>query len=320
MSFSNLFKEFKSTSTWLQFPFRSMGGSAGEGGVSIGGSSGSSQKSGRWTFLSLNLKEILSKYLLENYAYLKNIKLCANILVKGVFTSDQEYCPLQGTSQHFRAVPREMNLPVPKGADFLDVYDYICFPCEEKKLAILNDHRRQLKGAKSAEVVLISSPQGEGTRYAGQVPMTEVRPGKSPRGRHGRKKGEEGEGETKVSYSVIRNAVCSTSHVTGMGGLADHMIGANTGASCIAGGGGREGSDGPGAKSVGESSEGREGSVHVYAQPGTEVTLHRGGDPSLEQRIRLRQTQPSVSLPYSRVIRRISPISAYPLLGGGFCS
>ena len=25
-------------------------------------------------------------------------------------------------------------------------------------------------------------------------------------------------------------------------------------------------------------------------------------------------------LPYSRVIRRISPISAYPLLGGGFCS
>ena len=25
-------------------------------------------------------------------------------------------------------------------------------------------------------------------------------------------------------------------------------------------------------------------------------------------------------IPYSRVIRRISPISAYPLLGGGFCS
>ena len=25
-------------------------------------------------------------------------------------------------------------------------------------------------------------------------------------------------------------------------------------------------------------------------------------------------------VPYSRVIRRISPISAYPLLGGGFCS
>ena len=26
------------------------------------------------------------------------------------------------------------------------------------------------------------------------------------------------------------------------------------------------------------------------------------------------------AIPYSRVIRRISPISAYPLLGGGFCS
>ena len=28
----------------------------------------------------------------------------------------------------------------------------------------------------------------------------------------------------------------------------------------------------------------------------------------------------SITVPYSRVIRRISPISAYPLLGGGFCS
>ena len=27
-----------------------------------------------------------------------------------------------------------------------------------------------------------------------------------------------------------------------------------------------------------------------------------------------------IQVPYSRVIRRISPISAYPLLGGGFCS
>ena len=29
---------------------------------------------------------------------------------------------------------------------------------------------------------------------------------------------------------------------------------------------------------------------------------------------------PYLRIPYSRVIRRISPISAYPLLGGGFCS
>ena len=27
-----------------------------------------------------------------------------------------------------------------------------------------------------------------------------------------------------------------------------------------------------------------------------------------------------LAIPYSRVIRRISPISAYPLLSGGFCS
>lgn len=290
VSFSNLFKEFKSTSTWLQFPFKSAAENRGEGGVSIGGAD-STHKSGRWTFLSLNLKEILSKYLLSNHAYLKNIKLCASILVKGVFTSDQEYSPLQDTTHYLRQLPRDMSMPVPKDTDFLDVYDYICFPCEGKKLAMLKEHRRQLKGAKSAEVVLVSGPQGEGTRYAGQVPMAEVRLAKQP-GKQG------GDGETQVLYSVIRDAECRSGepggvagHMTGSGGLADHMIEAD---------GEEEGGDMEElcddlGKSVKDSSVRREGSVHVYTQPGAEVTIHRGSDPRLDRKIKFEKSQPTVS-------------------------
>lgn len=83
------------------------------------------------------MKEILSKYLSSTYYYLKNIKLCANILVKNVFTSDIEYSPLEHADVrgggYYQPPPREMCLPLPKGSDFLDVYDYVCFPYEEKR-------------------------------------------------------------------------------------------------------------------------------------------------------------------------------------------
>lgn len=297
VSFSNLFKEFKSTSTWLQFPFKNtmVGGSGDGGGGVTNGETGPTQKSSRWTFLALNLKEILSKYLFSNFAYLKNIKLCANVLVKGVFTSDQEYCPLQGTSQYLRPLPREMNMPLPKGTDFFDIYDYVCFPCEDKKLAILSERgRQQLKGSKVADVILVSSPQGEGTRYAGQVPMMEVG---LPKRRPGESGGGGGDGETRVTYSVVRDAECRTAgHVTGSAELADHMIDEKGMASVRdLGGTGEELGEEPGRSAEG-SEEGRESSVHLYARPGTEVTIHRGSDPKLDRTVRVRRPKPTVSV------------------------
>lgn len=341
ISFSNLFKQFKSTSTWLQFPFKSDAGLAreeeggGGGGVN---DEGLGRKSSRWTFLSLNLKETLSKYLFSNYSYLKNIKLCASVLVKGVFTSDIEYSPLAGgdtgNSQYFRQLPREMLLPVGKGEEFLDMYDYICFPYEGQKLTILKKHREQLKGAKSAaggEVVMMTCPQGEGTKYVGHHVT-------SRSGGDGRLRKRESGHATKVLYNVIRDMDAGAGRTAGDGGvggghvtsggnvLANHMIqGAEeeqegvvatrtrrdpgVDKSCDIADKSRDRADKLRGELEGAGME-REGSVHVYAQEGTEVTIHRGNDPLLDRKITLppQGTYPTVSWPFSFSLDVLQPI------------
>lgn len=305
ISFSNLFKEFKSTSTWLQFPFKTGSGDAGEGSMN----NGCLDSTARWTFLSLNLREILSKYLFSNYSHLKNIKLCANVLVKNIFTSNLEYSPLVSglnKSHYLDQVPREMALPLAKGMEFLDVYDYVCFPCEEKKLAVLNEHRRQLKGMRS-EVVIVSGPKGEGTGYTSHVTKVDSEPatlGKSGTGG--------GDHVTKVNYLVVQDAGRSVSHVTSDSGkLADHMIGGGggpekeggtkspvkcwrTGKSGVVDVKFVEGVSRGRSGSEGGDSEGMDG-VHVYAADGTEVTIHRDSDPKLQEKITLKSSRPTVS-------------------------
>uniref|UniRef100_I3KVN4 WD repeat domain 90 n=1 Tax=Oreochromis niloticus TaxID=8128 RepID=I3KVN4_ORENI len=140
ISFSNMFKEFKSTATWLQFPFlcgaakdsvyENTAKSARRGLV------GPAPTSVRWTCLMLDLQLTLSDYLSRSYSHLKNIKLCANMTVKNMFTSDLLLDPgevsfsqakLMGltSSQGTGAIPREMSFPVPKGGSWHDLYDYI---------------------------------------------------------------------------------------------------------------------------------------------------------------------------------------------------
>ncbi|XP_026171981.1 WD repeat-containing protein 90 isoform X2 [Mastacembelus armatus] len=148
ISFSNMFKEFKSTATWLQFPFlcgaakdsvyESTAKSARHGLV------GPAPTSVRWTCLMLNLQYTLSVYLSHCYNHLKSIKLCSNMAVKNLFTSDLLLDPgvsfseakLMGlaSSQGTGAMPREMSFPVPKGSSWHDLYDYIKFPSEGTKL------------------------------------------------------------------------------------------------------------------------------------------------------------------------------------------
>nr|XP_004562530.2 WD repeat-containing protein 90 isoform X1 [Maylandia zebra] len=148
ISFSNTFKEFKSTATWLQFPFlcgaakdsvyENTAKSARRGLV------GPAPTSVRWTCLMLDLQLTLSDYLSRSYSHLKNIKLCANMTVKNMFTSDLLLDPgvsfsqakLMGltSSQGTGAIPREMSFPVPKGGSWHDLYDYIRFPSEGTKL------------------------------------------------------------------------------------------------------------------------------------------------------------------------------------------
>lgn len=159
ISFSNMFKEFKSTATWLQFPFL-----CGAAKDSVYDNTAKSARHGlvgpaptavRWICLMLDLQSILSTYLNRCYNHLKSIKLCANMTVKNMFTSDLLLNPgvsfsearLMGlsSSQGTGPVPRDMAFPVPRGNSWHDLYDYIRFPSEGTKLpfdSIQKDHQR----------------------------------------------------------------------------------------------------------------------------------------------------------------------------------
>ena len=89
----------------------------------------------------LDMHYIISVYLNQKYAYVKNIRLCANMMVKGLFTSDTEYEPGMSPTEarklglmsdgHLPA-PREMAFHVPKGCCWDDLYDMIKFPARSK--------------------------------------------------------------------------------------------------------------------------------------------------------------------------------------------
>ncbi|CAB1312292.1 unnamed protein product, partial [Coregonus sp. 'balchen'] len=130
VSFSNLFKEFKSTATWLHFPFLYLVGPA--------------PSTVRWTCLMMDLQYVLSVYLNRRHSHLKTIKLCANMSVKNMFTSDLVLDPGVSFNEAKQAglasslgtgpMPREMSFPVPKGGSWHDLYDYIRFPSDGAKM------------------------------------------------------------------------------------------------------------------------------------------------------------------------------------------
>ncbi|XP_032430829.1 WD repeat-containing protein 90 isoform X2 [Xiphophorus hellerii] len=148
ISFSNMFKEFKSTATWLQFPF--LCGAAKDSVYEKTSSSarqglvGPAPDSVRWTCLMMDLCFTLTFYLNRHHAHLKSVKLCANMAVKNMFTSDLLLDPamtfreakLRGlsASQGKGPIPREMSFPVPKGGSWNDFYDHIKFPSDGTKL------------------------------------------------------------------------------------------------------------------------------------------------------------------------------------------
>ncbi|XP_048465623.1 WD repeat-containing protein 90 [Rhincodon typus] len=147
ISFSNLFKEFKSTATWLQFPFVC---SAVEGSVYNATAKTAKQDlvglappGVKWTCLMMDLEYLLSFYLNRHYSHLKSIKLCSNMFVKNIFTSDLVFEPSVTAFKAKRAglvlhdvspVPREMAFLVPKGETWHDIYDYIRFPSDGVKM------------------------------------------------------------------------------------------------------------------------------------------------------------------------------------------
>ncbi|MBN3306420.1 WDR90 protein, partial [Amia calva] len=142
ISFSNLFKEFKSTATWLQFPFLC---GAAKGSVyettahsARHGLVGPAPCSVRWTCLMLDLQYVLSVY--QNIRAKSKETSCFCFVfspriflsVEGLTFSEAKAGtgPLPGAS----AMPREMSFPVPKGGSWHDLYDFIRFPSDGAKM------------------------------------------------------------------------------------------------------------------------------------------------------------------------------------------
>ncbi|KAM4697701.1 WD repeat-containing protein 90 [Rhinophrynus dorsalis] len=147
ISFSNLFKEFKSTATWLQFPFvcGAVKGSVYDSTAQTArnGLVGVAPSGSRWTCLLLDMRYILSMYLSRTYSHLRSVKLCSNLLVKNLMTSDLLFNPevtfiearhTKPLPQGVAPMPREMSFPVPKGEKWNEIYDFIRFPSDGSKL------------------------------------------------------------------------------------------------------------------------------------------------------------------------------------------
>ncbi|XP_053550193.1 WD repeat-containing protein 90 [Bombina bombina] len=147
ISFSNLFKEFKSTATWLQFPFvcGAVKGSVYDSTAQTARHDlvGPAPTGSRWTCLMLDVQHILSLYTSHRYSHLRSVKLCSNLLVKNLMTSDLLFNPEVSFNEArhnkplpegVNPMPREMAFPVPKGEKWHDLYDFIRFPSGGSKL------------------------------------------------------------------------------------------------------------------------------------------------------------------------------------------
>ena len=100
LSLSNLFKESKMQNS-LQIACRA---------------------GGKWTVLCVDLRALLAEFFAERMAFkeLKMVTLCANMHVKGVYTSDILYNP--------KTMPKEMGLKVLKIEEWSSSYDWMHVP------------------------------------------------------------------------------------------------------------------------------------------------------------------------------------------------
>lgn len=178
ISLSNLFKEFKCTSTWLQFPFSHLEPVSEKSDkievVDKGKRNGGTKSLGvpRWTLLVFDLRATLTQHLNTKFAYIKNIKLCANLLVKGVFTSNTEYSPViddELRQAGVQPLPRDMRLPLDRSEEFAEVYDFIRFPfesCVSRGVGCvkLGGPGKGAGGQSTVGLVSVEGANGEGVR------------------------------------------------------------------------------------------------------------------------------------------------------------
>lgn len=144
ISFSNLFKEFKSTTTWIQFPFviQAPKGTVYEKAeLNAKDLSGSAPPITKWTILCVDIISLIQQYVPNRtYHSVRGYKLCANLLIKNVITSDVLYQPGMTHAEAklkncgVTAFPRELSFPCEKYENWYQLYDYVVFPSDNNKL------------------------------------------------------------------------------------------------------------------------------------------------------------------------------------------
>ncbi len=142
VSFSNLFKELKTTATWLQFPYvvQAPGGSVYERAEQVAKDlTGSAPPVTKWTILCVDLPALMQTYSNRTYQAVRGFKLCASMLVKNVVTSDILYEPgLTFAEAKLRngavsSFPRELAFPCEKCDNWHVTYDHVAFPGESSR-------------------------------------------------------------------------------------------------------------------------------------------------------------------------------------------
>ena len=81
---------------------------------------------GRWTVLCVDLREVLRTEGLEHLQnqVLKGVMLCANMTVRGVYTSNIQYTP--------KTLPKEMTLKLKADEEWTDLYDWVTLPLSKE--------------------------------------------------------------------------------------------------------------------------------------------------------------------------------------------
>ncbi|KAL7979088.1 hypothetical protein Chor_015112 [Crotalus horridus] len=162
ISFSNLFKEFKSTATWLQFPYI-CGATRGSVYESTAKTSkrdlvGLAPSNVRWTCLMLGLRHVLGLYLNRTYSHLKSVKLCSNMLVKNLFPSNGSKMPFDSiqkstlNSYAVTQVPKDVSLSKPV-RDRVSLIQQITSPKEmPRQSPLLTKHIPKIHPSRSEPV------------------------------------------------------------------------------------------------------------------------------------------------------------------------
>ncbi|RNA21555.1 WD repeat-containing 90 [Brachionus plicatilis] len=137
ISFSNLYKEFKSTPTWLQFPYivQPPKGSIYEKIDQTSKDwSGLAPPVTKWTIFCVDLINLVHSYSNRSYSCVRGLKICSNLFIKNVITTDIMYEPgvncAEARLRNLNSFPRDLSYPCDKYENWHHFYDFSVFNAE----------------------------------------------------------------------------------------------------------------------------------------------------------------------------------------------